>query len=101
MSTMKISFLDNNEHPKYGVKVYLDKIYLGTLHTNQNLEISILPGKHELYVSYMFLRSNKLNFKVEKENRQFEIVGHPIHMNKISDYIIRQEDILLLRQRMV
>ncbi|MBR3839790.1 MAG: hypothetical protein IKM20_01475 [Erysipelotrichales bacterium] len=101
MSTMKVSFLDNSDHPKFGVKVFLDNNHIGTLHTNEDLEISILPGKHEIYVSYMFFRSNKLSFKVEKENRQFEILGHPIQVSKIGDYVIRHEDILTLRQRMV
>lgn len=100
MSTMKISYLDNSIHQNLNVKIYLDSRYLGKIHANEVLEMSLLPGKHEIYVSSLCFRSRKISFKVDKENRQFEILNHPFGISMLNDYFIKHEHVLTLRQRM-
>ena len=96
MSRMKVYVENTTSLEKYfGVNIYLDNNYLGKLHANDTIEVEILPGKHTIYASSLFIKSKKINFKVDKQNRLFEVCNH-----SLPSTIIQHEDIIGLIQRM-
>lgn len=100
MTNTKICFLDNRVHQKMGVKVYLDNHYLGKIYTNEVVEINVLPGNHEIYAKFLFVKTNKIKFKVNKENRSFEISNVPITKSFINDTVVKHQTPISLRQRL-
>lgn len=101
MAKLKISYLNKSIANSLAVKVYLDNCLLERINDDECYEFDILPGKHEIYVSSLCFKSQRLSFKVEKENRQFEILSHPIELSLINDCIFKHQDVITLRQRMV
>lgn len=99
MTKMKISFLDNPIHQKMGVNIYLDNNLLGKIYTNEEMEFNVLPGNHEIYAKFLFIKTHPIRFKTVKENRNFEILNVPLGKEFLKECVVEHHTPITMRQR--
>lgn len=100
MAKMLINRID--EHAGYGAfKVYLDDTMIAKIHPNEELKFEVLPGKHSLYCKCGILSTRKISFKVQKEDRRFEIVSDDNAFSFFAQFLSLKDSFLTVRQRCV
>lgn len=100
MPKMIVSRIDErNGHGFF--KLYLDGTMIGKIGSNEEMVFDILPGKHSLYCKCGVLSTHKISFKVNKENRKFEILSDDNALSFIYQILTIKDKFLNVRQRCI
>lgn len=67
-------------------KIILDGICVEKIKNNQNIELNIKPGNHEIYLKIDWCKSNKVKFRGDSNLLRFECGSNP-KITNINKYI--------------